>query len=435
MLSCGALREDSEGGEPGAAASGTDELDLEPITRNASHMRRFVIIAVAFTVLLGLSGCRLFEKKPKDKSAEPASRTKDKDKDWLRDRQDRPPPDWLDSNTPAASRGARVPPAADPTSDPRKASGRVLSGVIEDEYGKPMVGAYITVENADPIKAGYGAPMGVESTQGGVFEINGLTSGEHYMLSCAMGKQAGRVAVQVPNTQIRLRLREDYRLPPSRTPSDLPPTVPPGGPTPKVFDGPSTATPKNDDWSPVPGARPDAHRGDLVAPGPANEWKPPAASIPGPTAPPVPPLGPTSKAPPRDSKFVVLDSDGKARNVLTGKPEDLVLLDFVTSTCGPCKKAIPALVSFNEKHGRSAEVIAVMCDGDTDAKRVELANRYRSEQRIPYVVFAESSRAPLADQFHVEFYPTLVLLDGTGRRLWKGHPKDLAEAEKIIRSR
>lgn len=320
----------------------------------------------------------------------------------------------------------------------------MLGGIVEDEYGKPVVGAYVTVENADPIKAGYGAPMGVESIDNGVFEINGLTANEHYMLSCTVTRdgrtQAGRIAVQVPNSRIRLRLREDYRLPPNRTPSDLPPTVPPGGPTPKVFDAPGTATPKSDDWSPVPpGVRPDSSspRSDLVAPGPTPEWRPPAVSLPGPVAPPIPPLapGPTSKSPPRDSKYFVLDSDGRARNVLTGRPEDLVLLDFITTTCGPCKRVIPALSSFHERFGRKVELVAVVCDNESDERRVELANRYRVEQRIPYFVFAESSRGRLADQFNVEFYPTLVLLDGTGRRLWKGHPKDLAVAEKIIRSR
>jgi thiol-disulfide isomerase/thioredoxin len=433
-------------------------------------MSRRATLLLALTVLAGLPGCRVFERlgKDKDNSAEPTARTKDKD--WLRERQDRepggPPKDWL-AGPATPGRGDRVPPAdswADPAS---RGAQRTLSGVIEDADGRPIPGAYVTVENADPIKAGYGAPMGVESGRDGLFEINGLAASEHYMLSSQItreGKpQAGRISVQVPNNRIRLRLKEDYQLPPSRgrEASDLPPTVPVGGVAPKVFDTPGSTSPDtnpdNHQWSPLgPGGKkiddtpppPPPPRSDLTAPGPAQDWRStmPPANIPGPgvaptmpspTVPTIPPLnsGPTSKALPREAKLTLLGGDGRARNVLSGRPDDLVLLDFMTTTCLPCKRAIPSLMSFHEKYGKNVEVVAVVCDSGSDSRRVDSAAAYRREQHLPYAVNSENSRSPVQDAFNIEAYPTLVLLDGTGRRLWKGHPKDIAEAERIIRNR
>jgi len=418
------------------------------------------LIVVAVLALSGLPGCRVYEKLTKERSpADTASRTKDKDKDkdWLKDRQRRepadPPKDWLSGPAPEG-RGNRVPPAdnwADPASrgfDARNASSRTLSGSLEDADGRALPNTYITVENADPLKAGYGAPMGVESDRDGFFEMNGLTAGEHYMLSAQVNRngkpQAGRLSVQVPNAKVRLRLKEDFQLPAgrSRESGDLPPSVPSAGALPpKVFDAPAPSVERSPDWSPLgPGTPKPAEipRGDLVAPGSQPDWRTPPANIPGPASPtvPAPPLlGPTSRALPRAATLAALGGDGRTKLLLSGRAEDLVLLDFLTTTCGPCKKAVPTLVTFHDRHGQRVELIAVVCDPGSDSRRVSLARTYQDQQRLPYAVVAESTREPLQDTFDVQSYPTLVLIDGTGRRLWKGHPKDLSEVERIIRER
>lgn len=409
----------------------------------ATFMRCGTVTLAAVLVLSGLPGCRMFERLNRDRSpAEPASRTKDKD--WLRERQDRegPPQDWL-AGPPPAGRGHRVPPAEN-WGEPASRNQRTLSGIVEDADGRPIPNTYVTIENADAIKAGYGAPMGVETDRDGYFEINGLNAGEHYLLSAQANRggrmQAGRLSVQVPNTRLRLRLKEDYQLPPSRGPvSDLPPAPTAGALPPKATDTPPPKDGSNNDWSPLgPRSADPPSRGDLVAPGPTPDWRStmPPANIPAPSVPPPPsPFGPSSKAPPRDTNLTVLGREGKPFPLLTSRAADLILLDFMTTTCGPCKKAIPALVSFHERFGRKVEVMAIVCDPGTDRQRVDLAASYRAEHRLPYAVNAESNRSPLQDAFAIEAYPTLVLIDGTGRRLWSGHPKNLADLERIIQSR
>ncbi|CAN5178681.1 hypothetical protein BH11PLA2_BH11PLA2_07320 [soil metagenome] len=442
-------------------------------------------ILVAMLSLAALPGCRFFEKLSRERTpADPASRNKDKekDKDWLRDRQDRepdsPPKDWL-GGPPPAGRGNRVPAAEEAPRgvDASTASRRSVSGILEDADGRPVPNTYITVENADPAKAGFGAPLGVESDDTGYFEIRGLKANEEYMLSASITRggqsQAGRSQVRVPRSGVRLQLREDYQLPPAKTAgnrnsgnsdgaSDLPPG--PGSPVNERAAPSLPASPpavNNQEWSPLGPAKandtPEAirpvnpPRNDLIAPGPQPDWRStmPPVNIPGPRAPAmpspampvpgIPPLnsGPTSKAVPREARFVLLNDNGKARNFPSGQANDLVLLDFMTTYCVPCKKAIPTLTALNERYAsRGVELIAVCCDSGSESKRVSLARNYKDENKLQYAVYSEAGgKDGIQERFAIEGYPTLVLIDGTGRRLWKGHPKDVAELDRILRDR
>ena len=403
---------------------------------------RMRLILVAALALAGLPGCRVFEKLTKEKSpAEPASRSKDKDKDrdWLKERQSRepgePPKDWL-AGPATKGRGDRVPPAenwADPASrgfDSRAATSRILSGNLEDADGRPSCPTLTSPwRTPTPSRRATAIPMGVESDKDGFFEINGLTAGEHYMLTAQAkgnGKnQAGRVSVQVPNTKIRLRLMDDYVLPNrTRDASDLPPSVPSGNRLPKLFDTPSAGETPSGDWSPVPKSN-ENPRGDLVAPGPQPDWRPPAANIPGPTAPSIPsPTGPISKALPRTNTVQALGDDGRIKSLLSGRAEDLVLLDFLTTTCGPCKKAIPALVAFQDKYGKRVEVIGVLCDNDSDSRRVSLARRYQADQRLPTQWSPRATSSRCRTSSTCSRIPRWCCSTAQARRLWKGHPKE-----------
>jgi len=127
---------------------------------------------------------------------------------------------------------------------------------------------------------------------------------------------------------------------------------------------------------------------------------------------------------------------GRDRAFPTQRPGDYVLLDFMTTTCLPCMKAVPRLVEFQRAYGgKGVEVIGVACDplspGD---RRAAVAEYVRKHQIKNYLVYTEPGVQPGAVQklFKIDAYPTLVLLDPWGNVLWTGHPKDLAEAEKVL---
>jgi hypothetical protein len=59
---------------------------------------------------------------------------------------------------------------------------------------------------------------------------------------------------------------------------------------------------------------------------------------------------------------------------------------------------------------------------------------YQRSERLNYLLYTEPTAHPgkLRERYGVQAYPTLVLLDGGGSVLWKGHPKDAAELQRLI---
>lgn len=419
--------------------------------------------AVVAVVLALLPGCRLFDRingKDRDRdrpSAEPASRTRDPVRDRPRigpDDPSRPPRDWLDDPTRDRPRG-RGDAKADTASDTR----RVISGVLEDEAGKRVGNAYVSIEPYPPPQPG-GAPMGVNTDDYGFFLFPGLQVGQTYVLTAQVkvGPRplGGRQYVKVPNQGVRMVLKEDLALAPLRadgSAADLPPSAggipvpPPAGST-GLFDQPTprdrsalpypaeSGGPEFSPVGPAPGAapRPVPRRPELVAPGPGGkDWNgSPPASIPNPLPPPN--LNSSRKETGR-AEIQLVSAAGRPRAFPSGRDGELVLLDFLTTWCGPCKKAIPTLSALQSKYESAGlEVVGVVCDDAPEAERRELAAAYQDEYRPGYGLYVEPGRGgELGRRYGVKAYPTLVLLDGTGRVLWKGHPSEVRQLEQVIR--
>ncbi|QEL16065.1 thioredoxin-like domain-containing protein [Limnoglobus roseus] len=428
-------------------------------------------------VLTTQTGCRLFERWQKDRpSAEPTSRTKDKDRDrnlapdrkgdspyeLPTDRPKREPGSFLDPPT-VPSSNVRVPAAgtwAGPTSknfDLRNAAQRLISGTVETQDGQLVEGAFVALENADPTKNTPGAQIGVQTDRSGLFLIQGLKPGDTYILTASVRNQIGKQYVTVPNQQVKIQLRDDFAVTPlTTTPggggNDLPgaatasPSIPPPGGSvtaPPLFDTPrgggngeTLPYPSNNDgsFSPVPPAPPV--RPELVAPGPPTNNRLPPVAIPGPSvAPPLlPSPGSTSRSIDRDFEIKLLDEDGKVRSFPSGREGDLLLLDFASTNCIHCTKAIPTLTKLHDAYRDQAlQVVTVLCDTGTTRQRLEAAEKYRKNHRFPYELQIEATAGTVQDAFSVKAYPTLVLIDGTGRRLWSGHPKQVDQLERAIR--
>jgi thiol-disulfide isomerase/thioredoxin len=440
--------------------------------------------------LAALTGCKVFERwglgRDRPASGEPASRTKDGD-------PFRPPPNWLDNPALPGGKAATVPPAGsygdprDPNYDLRNEVKGLLAGVVVDPDGRgvPYLDIQIDVTDAP---AG-GAPVTAQTDRNGYFLIRGLKPNQSYTLT-AQAKQGGRAiagqsVARTPSPYVRIQLRDDVALPPAKGGPDLPPPAVggapsgspappaaniPGGP-PALFDGPGARGPggaggpvplsrdtgalpypaenptPDGAYSPVPPARPPgiasprppaSPRPDLVAPGPHPD-KPPPANIPGPGAvlppPPLPPPSTSRSAPKAAGAFSLVDPLGRPRAFPSGRAGELVLLDFMTTTCGPCAKAVPALTALQSKYGaRGFEVVAVACDDADEAGRRQAAGRYADGHRLNYLVYTEPGSAPGAvmKPFAVTEFPTLVLVDGSGSVVWRGRPADLDALERAI---
>jgi thiol-disulfide isomerase/thioredoxin len=125
------------------------------------------------------------------------------------------------------------------------------------------------------------------------------------------------------------------------------------------------------------------------------------------------------------NQFTLADGLGRSRTFPSGREGDLLLIEFMTSSCIPCKQAAPGLNDLQRKYGaKGLEVIAVACDDEPYPTRVAVAERYRNDMNLLFGVYTETGKRPgeLLKKFGVDRYPTAVLLDASGAVLWQGHP-------------
>jgi thiol-disulfide isomerase/thioredoxin len=137
-----------------------------------------------------------------------------------------------------------------------------------------------------------------------------------------------------------------------------------------------------------------------------------------------------------------------ALNDLSGQPWEyrqhrgrLVLIDFWGTWCLPCLHAIPHLNILQQQYGpRGLEVIGVAYESGTPAEQTRKVNDVRNRLHMNYRVLlgGEKERCPVRTQFAVRAFPTMVLVDETGRIIWRGEGADqqhLRDLEIVIQQR
>lgn len=100
---------------------------------------------------------------------------------------------------------------------------------------------------------------------------------------------------------------------------------------------------------------------------------------------------------------------------LAARRDKIVLLNLWATWCGPCRYEIPELQSIHDKYAaRGFEVIGVSVDeGSADAVKEFIAER---KMTYPQVLDPEGQLATL---LQTSVLPTSVMLDRTGKIVWK----------------
>jgi len=424
--------------------------------------------------VLALAGCKATDPKPTDRkepAGTPAARAKGGGPAWL---------DESMGKLPGAGTGV---PKADSWAHPKDANFNVASevkgvfaGRVLDTAGQGAKNVFIQIDPADGQPPKAGAELGIWTDANGYFFTKGLKPGQTYTLTARAsldGKSvAGVVQARTPQSNLTIALRDDFGLPPA---AGTPPTdgfAPPTRPAPRPADGawtpgtgsttapipatigppptpttPAPATPTPTPTLPPPAdTRPTPPRPENVADGPVNPFRPPAVSIPGPPVPPLPTLPPSTPPafpPPKTSRivrpganFALVDTLERPWDFATSRSGSLVLLDFMTTTCVPCKRAIPVLAELQSRYAAGGlQLVGVVCDDAPQKDRAALAAKYQREFNLNYALYTEPGPEPgqVRDRYRVESYPTVVLLDGEGGVVWKGHPGERADLESAIR--
>jgi thiol-disulfide isomerase/thioredoxin len=346
----------------------------------------------------------------------------------------------------------------DPTFDTNSELKSVIAGFVIDPDGRKAGNLFVQVEPM-PVE-GRGAPLEVETLPDGSFLMKGLEPGRSYRLTTKAtdGTRvlAGRTYAKAPNRQVRITLVEGLQLDDTTRPGLVPKPDLPKSPVKPVEAPGRTVAPEQPlappDFSsrgssselpePKYGDLPDAQGGtpvvlppsrpDLTTTGPQNEWKPPVTNIPGRSGlmdpPPLVPLprgGTRSEVIRNGAQFTLTDSQARNWTFPRNQPGELILLEFMTTECLPCQKALPGLKALQQKYGaRGLVVVGVACDDEPLTTRQAVAERYRTDHALNFPILTETGKKPgaLMKKFGVDRYPTAILLDFSGAVLWQGHP-------------
>jgi thiol-disulfide isomerase/thioredoxin len=117
----------------------------------------------------------------------------------------------------------------------------------------------------------------------------------------------------------------------------------------------------------------------------------------------------------------------------------VVLLVFWETACLPCRAAIPHLKIFQNRYGPNGlEIIAIAYEEGSLQEQIRKLQTVYDRLEINYrlLLGGEVASCPVRNQFAVNAFPTLVLLDEHNRIIWRQQGLDaykLQELEMLIR--
>jgi thiol-disulfide isomerase/thioredoxin len=364
------------------------------------------------------------------------SRDRDRDRDRDRpavDRRDRDRDWWLDGSD-SPGRGKQKQMTSDLARTDRETI--IAGSVVDARDGKPLRGVtFVRVRPAEEVAQASGKGLGFETDNDGYFFVPGLTPGKTYLLTVVREvdgrKIAGEMQVKPPAGNLRFELGED------KVSSVTPPLPPPPG------LGPFESSPG--DRVPLPAPPPldkENIAGTPTLP-PTAAIRPPPATVPAPSPPP-PRLPetepPVARAPAqRVPNFVVSDVTGQDWEFRAASGR-LILLEFWSTTCIPCSRAVPSIKKLQGDYGQSGlEIVALACEPEAPfSTRAQTIHEVSRRKELNYRVYLEPDGkvGEVQRLFNVQWVPTLVLLDRQGNVLWRGGATeaDLARVETIAKT-
>jgi thiol-disulfide isomerase/thioredoxin len=135
--------------------------------------------------------------------------------------------------------------------------------------------------------------------------------------------------------------------------------------------------------------------------------------------------------------FALNDINGEAWEFKTSKRGRLMLIDFWSTNCIPCRQSMPVLRSLQNQYGpRGLEVVGVACEsGDSTQEMAYRVNSLSQRMQLNYrQLLSTGPQCVVRQQFGIRAVPTMVVVDDQGWILWRheGAP-DRATAEELER--
>lgn len=122
-----------------------------------------------------------------------------------------------------------------------------------------------------------------------------------------------------------------------------------------------------------------------------------------------------------DLQFVNLDGEKDGTGNYAGK---VLLIDFWTTWCGPCKASLPHIAKMTEDLSDSRfQMISIACDED-----VNMVHDFLEEEHpMPWVNWHSPELTEEGESLGVSVYPTYIVVDAEGTVRLKSHYFDVVE--------
>jgi thiol-disulfide isomerase/thioredoxin len=117
--------------------------------------------------------------------------------------------------------------------------------------------------------------------------------------------------------------------------------------------------------------------------------------------------------------FALYDIDNNVWQLSRERRGKLILLDFWFTRCPPCRAALPFMVEMDRKYRRHGlQVVGIANEAGTFPEKQAAVRQARTQYGITYpLLFAGGGTGdcPVLHQLEVMSYPTMILLDESGR--------------------
>jgi thiol-disulfide isomerase/thioredoxin len=109
--------------------------------------------------------------------------------------------------------------------------------------------------------------------------------------------------------------------------------------------------------------------------------------------------------------FTLTDIDGN-ECTLSAWREKVVVLDFFATWCGPCEPELVHLAELYETYsGNEVQIVSISVDPAYDT--VERLHQFRVGHAVSWIIVRDT--ASVSSQYNIEYIPTLVIVDQSGR--------------------
>ncbi len=129
--------------------------------------------------------------------------------------------------------------------------------------------------------------------------------------------------------------------------------------------------------------------------------------------------------------FSIPDIDGNTVT-LSDYSGEVVVLDFMATWCGPCKAAMPGLVSLYNDIGDQFVMISITVDPSYDT--VQVLEDWAETYGATWIHTRDLADPPVTQQFEVSNIPTYIIIDRKGEIRYRHGPVSMLKLKTEILS-